>query len=73
MDETTRISVLLLFEFFKSQVLLFIPAILTPHSGHTDPPLLRGLFEDNILKNGQWLFLSVKLFFFAFLTHRFSF
>ncbi len=30
---------------------LFIPAILTPHSGHTDPPLLRGLFEDNILKN----------------------
>ncbi len=53
--------------------LVFIPAILTPHSGHTDPPLLRGLFEDNILKNGQWLFLSVKLFLFAFLSHRFPF
>ena len=60
-------------EFLEVLNKLFIPVILTPHSGHTDPPLLRGIFEDKILKNDQWLFVSVKLFFFVFLSQRFSF
>lgn len=57
----------------KLVTLLFILVILTPHSGHTDPPVLRWIFEDKILKNDQWLFVSVKLFFFVFLSQRFSF
>jgi len=52
---------------------MFIPVILTPHSGDTDPPPLSGIFEDRILKNGQWLFVFVKLLFIVFLPHRFSF
>ena len=62
-------------------MLLIDPSV---YSGHTDPtipeqgdpsipviltpPGRGGFSEDKIVKNGQWLLMPVKVFFFSFLT-----